>query len=55
MLNGDWLLLEDIDQSNADVLSSLIPLLENKFLLVPGLGNSKVFAKGGFQLFATSR
>ncbi|ESO00904.1 hypothetical protein HELRODRAFT_82685 [Helobdella robusta] len=55
MLDGDWLLLEDIDQSNPDVLSALGPLLETRSLLVPGLGNSKVVAKNNFRVFATSR
>ena len=55
MLNGHWLLLEDLDQSPVDVLGVLLPLLESRSLLVPGLGNEKVEAKQGFRMFATSR
>ncbi|XP_059110058.1 midasin [Peromyscus eremicus] len=51
---GYWILLEDIDYAPLDVVSVLIPLLENGELLIPGQGDClKVAAT--FQLFATRR
>ncbi|XP_049753260.1 midasin [Elephas maximus indicus] len=52
--NGHWILLEDIDYAPLDVVSMLIPLLENGELLIPGRGDSLKVAPG-FQFFATRR
>lgn len=52
--HGDWILLEDIDYAPLDVISVLIPVLENGELLVPGRGDCIKVAPG-FQLFATRR
>ncbi|XP_007484380.2 midasin isoform X1 [Monodelphis domestica] len=51
---GHWILLEDIDYAPLDVISVLIPLLENRELLIPGRGDCLKVAPG-FQFFATRR
>ncbi|XP_038966893.1 midasin isoform X1 [Rattus norvegicus] len=51
---GHWILLEDIDYAPLDVVSVLIPLLENGELLIPGQGDCLKVAPT-FQLFATRR
>lgn len=51
---GYWILLEDIDYAPLDVVSVLIPLLENGELLIPGRGDCLKVAPG-FQFFATRR
>ncbi|KAI4567363.1 hypothetical protein MJG53_008943 [Ovis ammon polii x Ovis aries] len=51
---GHWILLEDIDYAPLDVISVLIPLLENGELLIPGRGDCVKVAPG-FQFFATRR
>ncbi|KAJ6665782.1 hypothetical protein lerEdw1_001254 [Lerista edwardsae] len=51
---GHWILLEDIDYAPLDVISVLIPLLENGELLIPGRSDCIKVAPG-FQLFATRR
>ncbi|RXM29707.1 Midasin [Acipenser ruthenus] len=52
--NGYWILLEDIDYAPLDVISVLIPLLENGKLLIPGCRDCIEVAPG-FQFFATRR
>uniref|UniRef100_A0A8C5QIK7 Midasin n=1 Tax=Leptobrachium leishanense TaxID=445787 RepID=A0A8C5QIK7_9ANUR len=52
--NGHWIVLEDIDYAPLDVISVLIPVLENGELLIPGRGDCIKVAPG-FQLFATRR
>lgn len=51
---GHWVLLEDIDYAPLDVVSVLIPLLENGELLIPGHSDCLKVAPT-FQLFATRR
>ncbi|XP_062980947.1 midasin [Elgaria multicarinata webbii] len=51
---GHWILLEDIDYAPLDVISVLIPLLENGELLIPGRSDCIKVAPG-FHLFATRR
>ncbi|TRY63986.1 hypothetical protein TCAL_02073 [Tigriopus californicus] len=51
---GHWLLIEDIDQAQIDVVSTLLPLLESKALYLPSKG-SPVTPAPGFQLFLTQR
>ncbi|XP_060119521.1 midasin-like [Heteronotia binoei] len=51
---GHWILLEDIDYAPLDVISVLIPLLENRELLIPGRSDCIKVAPG-FHLFATRR
>ncbi|XP_043927744.1 midasin [Protopterus annectens] len=52
--NGFWILLEDVDYAPLDVISVLIPLLENGELLIPGRADCIKVAPG-FQFFATRR
>lgn len=51
---GKWVLIEDIDQAPTEILSVLLMLLEKRQLNIPSRGET-VFAKNGFQLFATIR
>ncbi|XP_074846986.1 midasin isoform X2 [Carettochelys insculpta] len=51
---GHWILLEDIDYAPLEVISVLIPLLENGELLIPGHGDC-LKVSPGFQFFATRR
>lgn len=54
VLNGYWLLLEDLDAATQDVCTVLSNLLENDFLNVPGFRENLKIAPG-FQLFITLR
>ncbi|CAG9859623.1 unnamed protein product [Phyllotreta striolata] len=54
VLEGNWLLLEDIDSASMDIASMLTSLLENNSLTVPGYRDS-VPVTPGFQLFVTHR
>ncbi|XP_044025553.1 midasin [Siniperca chuatsi] len=51
---GQWILLEDIDHSPLDVISVLVPLMENKKLMIPGREDC-IDVAPGFQFFATRR
>ncbi|XP_061756335.1 midasin isoform X2 [Nerophis ophidion] len=51
---GMWILLEDIDHAPLDVVSVLLPLMENKKLMIPGREDS-INISPGFQFFATRR
>ncbi|KAG1056125.1 hypothetical protein G6F43_001962 [Rhizopus delemar] len=52
VLEGRWVLIEDIDLAPAEVLSVLLPLLETGHLFIPSRGE-KIKAKEGFHLFGT--
>ena len=52
--NGHWLLVEDVDLAPADVLATLIPLIELRQLHVPSRGVI-LNATPEFQLFMTQR
>ncbi|KAJ3216616.1 hypothetical protein HDU67_009223 [Dinochytrium kinnereticum] len=52
VMEGRWLLIEDIDLAPAEVVSVLLPLLEARHLFIAARGE-KIQAKEGFQLFAT--
>nr|XP_022918861.1 midasin [Onthophagus taurus] len=54
VMDGSWLLLEDIDSASIDIASLLSGLLENGYLTVPGY-RDYVPIKQGFQLFVTQR
>ncbi|KAG5680585.1 hypothetical protein PVAND_010082 [Polypedilum vanderplanki] len=54
VMNGYWLLLEDIDSATQDVCTILTNLLENNFLRVPGFRENLKISHG-FQLFMTLR
>uniref|UniRef100_A0A8C1Z8M3 Midasin n=1 Tax=Cyprinus carpio TaxID=7962 RepID=A0A8C1Z8M3_CYPCA len=49
---GSWILLEDIDHAPLDVISVLLPLMENKKLTIPGREDCIQMAPS-FQFFAT--
>ncbi|XP_028997386.1 midasin [Betta splendens] len=51
---GHWILLEDIDHAPLDVISVLLPLMENKRLMIPGR-DDWIDVASGFQFFATRR
>ncbi|MED6248455.1 AAA ATPase midasin, partial [Ataeniobius toweri] len=51
---GLWILLEDIDHAPLDVISVLLPLMENKKLMIPGREDC-IDVASGFQFFATRR
>ncbi|XP_055839231.1 midasin [Episyrphus balteatus] len=54
VMNGYWLLLEDLDSATQDTYTILNNLLENNFLSVPGFRDC-VKIEPGFQLFVTIR
>lgn len=54
VLDGNWLLLEDIDSAALDVASVIGNLMETGTLSVPGYRDT-IHAKSGFQLFLTQR
>ncbi|KKA28111.1 hypothetical protein TD95_002319 [Thielaviopsis punctulata] len=51
---GRWVLIEDLDRAPADVISTLLPLIERGELLIPSRGE-KIQASNSFRLFATVR
>ena len=51
---GRWVLIEDLDRAPNEVISVLLPLLEQDELLVPNFGGS-IRPAPGFRLFATIR
>ncbi|KAH8176229.1 AAA domain (dynein-related subfamily) domain-containing protein [Sarocladium implicatum] len=51
---GRWVLVEDLDRAPTEVLSTLLPLIERKELLIPSRGE-KIRAAPSFRLFATVR
>ncbi len=54
MIDGDWLLFEDIDCATNDVVTLLVSLIERNSLNVPGYRDNIVPAPG-FQMFFTQR
>lgn len=51
---GRWVLIEDLDRAPAEVVSSLLPLVERGELLIPSR-SERIKAASGFRLFATIR
>ncbi|KAG5922809.1 hypothetical protein E4U42_005244, partial [Claviceps africana] len=51
---GRWILIEDLDRAPTEVLSTLLPLIERKELLIPSRGE-RIRAATSFRLFATVR
>ncbi|KFA48162.1 hypothetical protein S40293_06892 [Stachybotrys chartarum IBT 40293] len=51
---GRWVLVEDLDRAPTEVLSTLLPLIERKELIVPSRGEV-IRAADSFRLFATVR
>ena len=54
VLEGRWVIIEDIDRAPAEVISTLLPLLERGELFVQGR-NEVIKAAPGFKLIATIR
>lgn len=54
VMNGYWLLLEDLDQCSVDVCVMLTNFFENNYLSVPGFRDC-IQISSGFQLFVTRR
>lgn len=54
VMNGHWILLEDLNSATQDVCTVLTSLLENNYLTVPGFRDNLKIAPG-FQLFLTLR
>ncbi|KAM7344790.1 midasin [Cochliomyia hominivorax] len=54
VMNGYWLLLEDLDCATTDTFTVLSSVLENEYLSVPGF-RDYVKITPGFQLFVTVR
>ncbi|KAJ3574669.1 hypothetical protein NPX13_g4291 [Xylaria arbuscula] len=51
---GRWVLIEDLDRAPNELMSTLLPLVENGELLIPSRGE-KIEASSTFRLFATVR
>ncbi|XP_065904261.1 midasin-like isoform X2 [Dysidea avara] len=54
VLEGWWLVLEDLDQATADVVSLLLPLVKHCHLLLPGY-TQPLCAANAFKLICTKR
>ncbi|CAG0889502.1 unnamed protein product [Darwinula stevensoni] len=54
VVEGRWLILEDVDRASSDVHATLRKLLESRTLTLPGIGDS-ILASPRFRLFATQR
>lgn len=54
VMNGYWILLEDLNSATQDVCTVLTGLLENGYLNVPGFREC-LQVEPGFQLFMTMR
>ncbi|KAJ0395768.1 hypothetical protein ATCC90586_008727 [Pythium insidiosum] len=53
VLEGRWVVIEDIDRAPFEVLAALMPLLETREMVLPGRGELLV-AHANFQIFATT-
>jgi midasin len=51
---GRWVIIEDLDRAPPDIMSTLLPLLERRELLIPNRGEY-IRAAPGFRLIATIR
>lgn len=54
VLEGRWVMIEDIDRAPIEILSMILPLLERRELFVSHWGES-IKAAPGFRMFATMR
>ena len=54
VLEGRWVVIEDLDRAPTEVLSTILPLLERRELLVPQWGET-IRPASDFKLFATIR
>ncbi|DBA04889.1 TPA: hypothetical protein N0F65_006891 [Lagenidium giganteum] len=53
ILEGRWVVVEDIDRAPFEVLAALMPLLETREMVLPGRGEV-LAAHSNFQIFATT-
>ncbi|KAI6359331.1 hypothetical protein MCOR25_007092 [Pyricularia grisea] len=51
---GRWVLIEDLDRAPTEVMSTLLPLIERRELLIPNRGDT-IRAPSSFRIFATVR
>ena len=54
VIDGRWVVIEDLDRAPAEILSTLLPLLQSRELFVPNWGKC-IGAASGFKLIATVR
>ena len=54
VMEGRWVVIEDLNRAPVEVISSLLPLIEGRGLLIPHWGES-IRAAPGFKLIATVR
>lgn len=54
VMEGRWVVIEDLDRAPIEIISTLLPLLERRELLIPNWGES-IRAAPGFKLIATVR
>ena len=54
VMEGRWVLIEDLDRAPSDIISTLLPLLERGELLVPQMDQT-IRAAPGFKIIATVR
>jgi midasin len=52
VVNGDWILIEDIDLAPDELVSVLLPLVESRILANPSRGE-RIVAHSDFRIFAT--
>ena len=54
VMEGRWVVIEDLDRAPMEIISALLPLIERRELLIPSWGEC-VRAAPGFKLIATMR
>ncbi len=54
VMEGRWVVIEDLNRAPMETISSLLPLIERRELLIPNWGES-IRAASGFKLIATVR
>ena len=54
VMEGRWVIIEDLNRAPMEIISSLLPLIEGRELLIPNWGES-IRAAPGFKLIATVR
>ena len=54
VIEGRWVMIEDLDRAPKEIISTLLPLLERRELFVPHWGES-IQAASGFKIIATIR
>lgn len=54
VLEGRWVFIEDLDRAPNDVISTLLPLIERRELVIPSRGQT-IYAARGFRIIATMR